>query len=100
MDKETRILNSARQTCRTIPTLAKSFMLLLNFSSLVPHGKRPFRWFKQDTEVGDRLAPGWKFTISQPLFAFPEAYHRELQLRDLQPASYLLSEMEVKTEAG
>ena len=50
------------------------------------------------SEVGDRWVPGWKFTISQPPLHFLRQQIGGFQLKNLQPAPCLLSEIEVTTE--
>ena len=50
------------------------------------------------SEVGDRWAPGWKFTISQPPLCISWGNIGGFQLRNLQPAPCLLLEIEVTIE--
>ena len=64
-------------------------------------GLLPEILFEQSVfEVGDRWAPDWISTKSASYLHFLRQEIGGLQLRNLQPASSLLSEMEGTTETG
>ena len=83
-------------------------------SFLKKYLRRP-QYALSNPEVGDRLAPNLTFTVDlqfafpgaksglqarYKLLAFCETRDGGLQLKHLQSASYLLSEIEVTTETG